>query len=66
MIGELMCQFALDTDRFAQVHDIDFKTYFKVELAVLKGLEEGGLLEGINQNALASTNKGHIGCHNRH
>jgi len=45
LIGELMCQFALDTAAFASAHQIDFNTYFKVELEELKGLEEAGLLE---------------------
>ena len=45
LIGELMCQFALDTDQFAKDHGIEFPKYFKVELEELKGLEEAGLLE---------------------
>lgn len=45
LIGELMCQFALDTEQFAKDHDIEFPKYFKVELEELKGLEEAGLLE---------------------
>lgn len=45
LIGELMCQFALDTQAFANAHQIDFKNYFKAELVELKDLEEAGLLE---------------------
>ena len=45
LIGELMCQFALDTAAFASAHQIDFHDYFKVELAELKDLEQAGLLE---------------------
>ena len=55
LIGELMCQFALDTDQFAQLHDIDFKTYFKLELEELKGLEEAGLLEWVGNTILVPT-----------
>jgi oxygen-independent coproporphyrinogen-3 oxidase len=35
----------LDTVAFASAHDIDFNTYFKVELKELKELEVAGLLE---------------------
>ena len=45
LIGELMCQFSLDTVAFASAHQIDFNTYFKVELKELKELEAAGLLE---------------------
>jgi len=45
LIGELMCQFALNTESFANAHHIDFSSYFKVELEELKGLEDAGLLE---------------------
>ncbi|MFM8761059.1 MAG: oxygen-independent coproporphyrinogen III oxidase [Polynucleobacter victoriensis] len=45
LIGELMCQFELDTDEFAKNHQIDFDTYFAKELPELKELEEAGLLE---------------------
>ena len=45
LIGELMCQFALDTEQFAKDHRIEFSKYFKVELEELKGLEEAGLLK---------------------
>jgi oxygen-independent coproporphyrinogen-3 oxidase len=45
LIGELMCQFSLDTQAFANAHQLDFNHYFKVELAELKDLEEAGLLE---------------------
>ena len=45
LIGELMCQFALDTVAFAIAHQIDFNTYFKLELKELKELEAAGLLE---------------------
>ena len=45
LIGELMCQFALDTKAFASSHQIDFAKYFQVELEELKDLEQAGLLE---------------------
>jgi oxygen-independent coproporphyrinogen-3 oxidase len=45
LIGELMCQFELDTAEFANKHQIDFETYFARELPELKDLEEAGLLE---------------------
>ena len=40
LIGELMCQFELDTDEFAKNHQIDFDAYFAKELPELKELEE--------------------------
>lgn len=45
LIGELMCQFALDSDAFAKSHQIDFPSYFKAEIEELKNLEEAGLLQ---------------------
>ena len=45
LIGELMCQFAIDTEQFARSHQIDFQNYFKTEIVELKHLEEAGLLE---------------------
>lgn len=45
LIGELMCQFTLNTQKFAHDHQINFSDYFKLELEELKGLEEAGLLE---------------------
>ena len=45
LIGELMCQFELDTIAFASKHQIDFEIYFSRELPELKELEEAGLLE---------------------
>jgi oxygen-independent coproporphyrinogen-3 oxidase len=45
LIGELMCQFQLDTESFAKNHQIDFETYFSRELPELKELEQFGLLE---------------------
>ena len=50
LIGELMCQFALNTKTFAHAHQIDFSNYFKIEIEELKGLEQAGLLEwqGVN------------------
>ena len=45
LIGELMCQFELDTTAFAEKHQIDFEIYFSRELPELKELEEAGLLE---------------------
>jgi oxygen-independent coproporphyrinogen-3 oxidase len=48
LIGELMCQFALNTKVFASDHQIDFQDYFKTELEELKDLERAGLLEWRN------------------
>ena len=45
LIGELMCQFSLDTEQFAKLHQIDFPVYFKPEIEELKDLECAGLLE---------------------
>ena len=45
LIGELMCQFELDTKAFAKKHAIDFADYFAVELAELANLEGTGLIE---------------------
>ena len=50
LIGELMCQFRLNTQAFAQTHHIDFSDYFKTELEELKGLEDAGLLEWHGQD----------------
>ncbi len=44
LIGELMCQFELDTEAFAKAHGIDFKSYFERELVELAELEDAGLL----------------------
>jgi oxygen-independent coproporphyrinogen III oxidase len=45
LIGELMCEFSLDTKQFATEHQIEFQDYFKTEVNELKELEEAGLLE---------------------
>jgi oxygen-independent coproporphyrinogen-3 oxidase len=45
LIGELMCQFELDTQTFAKAHQIDFDQYFAAELAELEDLQQAGLLE---------------------
>ena len=45
LIGELMCQFELDTQAFAKAHQIDFDQYFAAELAELRDLQDAGLLE---------------------
>lgn len=45
LIGELMCQFSLNTQTFAKDHQLDFSNYFKAEIEELKDLEEAGLLE---------------------
>jgi oxygen-independent coproporphyrinogen-3 oxidase len=45
LIGELMCQFALDTAQFSRDHQIDFRTYFSKEMTELADLEAAGLLE---------------------
>ncbi|MEY4625456.1 MAG: hypothetical protein RL061_981 [Pseudomonadota bacterium] len=44
LIGELMCQFELDTASFAKNHGIDFSNYFEREIIELKDLEQAGLL----------------------
>lgn len=48
LIGELMCQFTLNTTVFAADHQINFQEYFKTEIEELKGLEQAGLLEWRN------------------
>jgi oxygen-independent coproporphyrinogen-3 oxidase len=50
LIGELMCQFALNTTVFAADHQINFQEYFKTEIEELKDLEQAGLLEWRNSN----------------
>ncbi|MBU3628688.1 oxygen-independent coproporphyrinogen III oxidase [Polynucleobacter sp. AP-Reno-20A-A9] len=55
LIGELMCQFALDTKTFATSHQIDFSNYFKVEIEELKGLEEAGLLDWEGESIVVPT-----------
>ena len=45
LIGELMCQFELDTITFAKKHAIDFADYFAAELAELANFESSGLIE---------------------
>ena len=45
LIGELMCQFSLNTKSFADSHGIDFSEYFADELIELSALEDAGLLE---------------------
>ncbi len=52
LIGELMCQFALNTKTFAKAHQINFSHYFKIEIEELKGLEQAGLLEWQGTNML--------------
>lgn len=55
LIGELMCQFSLNTKDFAASHQIDFSTYFEAEIDELKNLEEAGLLEWAGDNILVPT-----------
>lgn len=55
LIGELMCQFALDTKVFGVSHQIDFSSYFQVELEELKNLEEAGLLKWEGQSIQVPT-----------
>jgi oxygen-independent coproporphyrinogen-3 oxidase len=45
LIGELMCQFSLDTQTFAEKYQIDFATYFAHEYEELQDLERLGLVE---------------------
>ena len=45
LIGELMCQFSLDTAKFGSAHGIDFHSYFSREMPELADLELAGLLE---------------------
>lgn len=45
LIGELMCQFQLDTNAFGVAHGIDFQAYFKDELSELEELSLAGLME---------------------
>lgn len=55
LIGELMCQFALDTKSFAKSHQIDFQAYFKPEIKELKHLSEAGLLDWEGETILVPT-----------
>ena len=55
LIGELMCQFALDTKAFATSHQIEFSNYFKTEIEELKSLEEAGLLNWEGESILVPT-----------
>ena len=55
LIGELMCQFALDTKAFAASHQIDFRSYFKTEMEDLKYLEEAGLLDWEGESIVVPT-----------
>ena len=55
LIGELMCQFALDTKAFATSHQIEFSNYFKTEIEELKSLEEVGLLNWEGESILVPT-----------
>lgn len=55
LIGELMCQFALDTKAFATSHQIEFSNYFKMEIEELKSLEEAGLLNWEGESILVPT-----------
>ena len=55
LIGELMCQFALDTKAFAISHQIDFMNYFKAEIEELKSLGEAGLLDWEGETILVPT-----------
>ena len=55
LIGELMCQFALDTKAFATSHQIEFSNYFKTEIEELKSLEEAGLLSWEGESILVPT-----------
>ena len=45
LIGELMCQFELDTNKFSFEHKINFLNYFAEELEDLKELESAGLID---------------------
>lgn len=55
LIGELMCQFTLDTKTFSKSHQIDFQTYFKTEIEELKHLGEAGLLDWEGDTILVPT-----------
>ena len=45
LIGELMCQFSIDTQSFASLYGINFSEYFAKELKELKTLEVAGLVK---------------------
>ncbi len=55
LIGELMCQFTLDTKAFASSHQLNFSTYFKTEMEELNSLEEAGLLTWEGDSILVPT-----------
>ena len=45
LIGQLMCQFSVDTQAFSKAHQIQFEEYFSIELQELKELEQAGLVQ---------------------
>ena len=45
LIGELMCQFRLNTQSFADSYGINFSEYFADELTELRVLEDAGLVK---------------------
>ena len=59
LIGELMCQFRLNTKSFADSHRIDFSEYFADELTELKVLEDAGLVK-LNAHEIIVPIKGRL------
>jgi oxygen-independent coproporphyrinogen-3 oxidase len=45
LIGELMCQFELDTNAFAARHGISFQQYFAPEMQEMEDLQKAGLVQ---------------------
>jgi oxygen-independent coproporphyrinogen III oxidase len=59
VIGELMCQAAIDTRSIATRYDIDFESYFAPELARLEPLAADGLVH-IAPGEIAATGVGRL------
>ncbi|QEH08429.1 oxygen-independent coproporphyrinogen III oxidase [Histophilus somni] len=59
VIKQLICNFKLDFQPIEQQYQIDFKTYFAEDLALLQPLATDGLVD-INDNALQVSAKGRL------
>lgn len=59
VIKQLICNFKLDFQPIEQQYQIDFKTHFAEDLALLQPLATDGLVD-INDNALQVSAKGRL------
>lgn len=59
VIKALICNFKLEFDRLQTEYNIDFKSYFAEDLALLEPLAKDGLLE-INENSIAVSPRGRL------